>query len=518
MCPALHPPVIDRMSPLDAAFLYAEDGTTHMHIGSCAVFEGPAPRLDELVAMVEHKLHLLPRYRQRARFIPAGLGHPVWVDDPGFDVRSHVRRTSLSGRWWRGRPRAVDGAPDVRGARPASAAVGGLVGGGPRRRQVGADLEGAPLHGRRHRRHRIDGSTARRPSATPTLPMHRRSGSRHCAPTATALALDAVVQLAAQPARLAASWWNDIRHPGLGWARTRADLAGLASLRARATRPTPRRSTEGTIGPRRSWAVARCSLAELKAIRVAFGGSVNDVALAAVTAAFRDQLLRRGDTIAPTDIVRALVPVSVRTPGDHTTNNQVSMMVAELPIGCDTAVERLQSITAQMAVLKSSHQIEAAAAAFDATVLVPPAIVAATIKTAIAAMHAMPQHLLHTVVTNVPGPQQPLYAIGRRMVEYLPFVPGERRDPHRRGSDVVRRSRRVRPHGRSRIGARAPGHGRPDRIGGHRTLGTRGSSPHSHKEEPTWIAHGDPSAERSAATPRSRSPWSSWSRSRSAPV
>ena len=84
----------DRMSPVDAAFLYAEDGTSHFHIGSCAVFEGPSPTLADVVAMVNDRLDLLPRYRQRARFVPASLGHPVWVDDPTFDIRCHVRRTT----------------------------------------------------------------------------------------------------------------------------------------------------------------------------------------------------------------------------------------------------------------------------------------------------------------------------------------------------------------------------------------------------------------------------------------
>ena len=238
-----------------------------------------------------------------------------------------------------------------------------------------------------------------------------------------ALALDAVGQMVTGPTRIIASWVTDLGHPNRALARARSNLAGLASLRARAVRPVPRRSIEGTIGRRRSWAVARCELADLKTIRSAFGGSVNDVALAVVTAAFRHELLTRHDMVAPDDVMRALVPVSRRAPGDTTTNNQVSLMVAELPIGCDSPMERLRSITLQMVALKSSHQSDAAGLAFDATALVPPAIVAATIKAATAAMHSMPQHLLNTVVTNVPGPQQPLYAMGREMVEYLPFVP-----------------------------------------------------------------------------------------------
>ncbi len=70
------------MSPIDALFLHAEDGVTHMHIGSCSIFAGPPPEIDDLTALIESKLPLLTRYRQKVRFVPAALGHPVWVDDP----------------------------------------------------------------------------------------------------------------------------------------------------------------------------------------------------------------------------------------------------------------------------------------------------------------------------------------------------------------------------------------------------------------------------------------------------
>jgi hypothetical protein len=86
---------MDRMSTLDSSFLYAEDGVTHMHIGSCAVFAGPAPSYNEFVAMMAAKLPQLPRYRQTIRFVPEGLGHPVWVDDSGFDLGAHLSQSVL---------------------------------------------------------------------------------------------------------------------------------------------------------------------------------------------------------------------------------------------------------------------------------------------------------------------------------------------------------------------------------------------------------------------------------------
>ena len=86
---------MDRMSPLDSMFLHVEDGITHMHIGSCAIFEGPPPPYEEIVALIASKLPLVPRYRQRVRFVPAAIGRPVWVDDPHFNLDYHIRHTAL---------------------------------------------------------------------------------------------------------------------------------------------------------------------------------------------------------------------------------------------------------------------------------------------------------------------------------------------------------------------------------------------------------------------------------------
>lgn len=86
---------MDRLSLLDAEFLHVEDGISHMHIAGISVFEGPAPSADDLVELLAAKLHLIPRYRQRVRFVPLELGRPVWVDDPFFNLEYHVRHTCL---------------------------------------------------------------------------------------------------------------------------------------------------------------------------------------------------------------------------------------------------------------------------------------------------------------------------------------------------------------------------------------------------------------------------------------
>jgi WS/DGAT/MGAT family acyltransferase len=168
--------------------------------------------------------------------------------------------------------------------------------------------------------------------------------------------------------------------------------------------------------------VARAELAELKAVRSALGGTVNDVILAVITGAFRDLLIARGDAIDG-GVLRTLVPVSLRAAGDHTSNNQVSAIIAELPIGVADPVRRLAATRLQMDGLKSSHQVEAGEVVMSLVGLVPPTLYAVALQTATAALRRFPQRSVHTVTTNVPGPRTPLHALGREMLEYLPFVP-----------------------------------------------------------------------------------------------
>jgi diacylglycerol O-acyltransferase / wax synthase len=200
-------------------------------------------------------------------------------------------------------------------------------------------------------------------------------------------------------------------------------VEGTRSLGARLVVPAPRLSIEGTIGPHRRWAVGRCRITDLQHVRHAFGGSINDVVLAVITGAFRELLLARGDVIDETSIIRTLVPVSIRDVDDHAPNNQVSLMIAELPVGVADAVDRLESLTTQMAQLKGSHQVDAGKVIISSVDHVPPALFALGARAVINIAHRVPQRSVNTVTTNVRGPQFALYALGREMTEYLPFVP-----------------------------------------------------------------------------------------------
>ena len=200
-------------------------------------------------------------------------------------------------------------------------------------------------------------------------------------------------------------------------------VQGVRSL-AGLVRATPESTLNGPIGPHRRWAWARSSLADVKTIRTGLGGTVNDVVLAAITRGFRDLLEARGES---TDrVVRTLVPVSVRVKGvrgpaqgDGTFDNKVSAMFAELPVAISDARERLDAIHAQMADLKESKQAVAGEALTSLTGFAPPMLLALGTRV----FSRLPQRNVNTVTTNVPGPQFPLYAAGRKMLEAFPYVP-----------------------------------------------------------------------------------------------
>lgn len=410
----------EPLGPLDALFLHMEDGVSHMHIGSCSIFAAPPPSIDDLMALVRSKLPVLTRYRQKVRFVPAGLGHPVWVDDPHFNLSYHVRHSalpppgdgealeSLVGRLMsqeldRHRPLwelwMIEGLADGRWALIAKVhhcMVDGIS---------GTDLMAQLL------------DTDPKAATGPTQAWTPRPE-----PSDLQLTLDAFGRMITRPMRKAMAWRPRSGQPGNALAKVGEVAAGLRSLSSRVLIPAKQVSLEGSIGPHRRWAPAVCSLGDAKFIREALGGSVNDVVLTAITGAFRSLLLERGEDVEGV-VLRSLVPVSRRRPGDHTWNNQVSLILADLPVSIADPVERLQAVREQMATLKESHQVNAGEAVVAAAEFLPPALLAVGAQATAAVMRRSPQRVLNTVTTNVPGPQQPLYALGREMIEYMPYVP-----------------------------------------------------------------------------------------------
>ena len=407
---------MDTMSPQDASFLHIENGINHMHIGSVGVFEGPAPRRDEIVAMVHGKLPLVPRYRQTVQFVPLQLGRPVWVDDPHFNIDYHIRHTAL---------------PPPGGEEELRRLVGRVMSQQLDRNKPLWEMwmvEGledghwAMLSKTHHCM--VDGVSGTdlltvvmddtpEPSA-PELDDWQPSVS----PSATELAARAVLDLARSPYEQIRALRSRARAPRQLVGQLRDLGQGIGALSSLA-RPTPLSSLNGPIGPHRRWVWATSTLDDVKTVRRAHGGTVNDVVLTAITRGFRDLLLSRGESVEDR-VVRTLVPVSVRAPGERGTyNNRVSAMFAELPVGIADPAERLAAVRAQMDGLKESKQAVAGERLTRLSGFAPPMLLALGTR----AYSRMPQRNINTVTTNVPGPQTPLYAAGRQMLRAFPYVP-----------------------------------------------------------------------------------------------
>jgi diacylglycerol O-acyltransferase len=412
---------MDRMSPLDASFLHIEDSVSHMHIASIAMFEGPTPAYEEVVRMILGKLPLIPRYRQVVRFVPLDLGRPVWVDDPYFNIEYHVRHTALptpggddelrrlvgrvmSQQLDRSKPLweiwMVDGLEDGHWAilsKTHHCMVDGVS---------GTDLLSVVFD--------------RTPEPSPALPDSWTSGDQ---PSDWQLAVDAVTDLTRSPYEQLRAARSRLRAPRQAADQLREVGRGIASWSG-VVRPTPVSTLNGPIGPHRRYDWAETTLDDVKTVRRALGGTVNDVVLTVITRGFRDLLLSRGESVER--VVRSLVPVSVRVKGqsgpaagDGTYDNKVSGMIAELPVGIDDPVARLDAIRAQMEGLKESRQAVAGEALTSLSGFAPPMLLALGTRV----FARMPQRNVNTVTTNVPGPQQPLYVAGRRMLKAYPYVP-----------------------------------------------------------------------------------------------
>ena len=410
---------MDQMTALDAEFLHLEDGVNHLHIGACARFEGPAPSEADLFDLMDRCLDRIPRYRQRVHTLPFQLGRPVWEDDPDFDLGQHLFHTTLdspddaalqdhvggvmSTELNRNHPLwemwLVDGLADGEWALIAKVhhcMVDGIAG-------VGLMEEVLDLA----------------PDAEPG-PERSEPWVAVPGPSETRLVADAVGDLVTTVLRWTGVVLGSLARPGETASRLRTLTSGVGSWLGEAW-PTTATSVDGTLGPERGWRGVRVPLAEAKAIRAERGGTVNDVILTAVTRGFRDLLLARGEDPAATEI-RTLVPVSVRTEHGRL-DNEVSAMVADLPVEISVPELRYEAIRNETRWLKLSHEAEAAESVSSLADLVPAPFMAYGSRVAAAVLRRHPQRSINTVTTNVPGPQVPLFAAGRRMVAYYPYVP-----------------------------------------------------------------------------------------------
>jgi diacylglycerol O-acyltransferase / wax synthase len=406
----------DRLTGLDSSFLHLEDGATHMHVAGAAILKGRAPAYDELIEHIVSRLHLVPRYRQRLAFVPFGQGRPVWVDDPHFNVAFHVRHTALPspggdeqlkrlcGRIFsqaldRSRPLwelwLVEGLADDRFAvlsKTHHALVDGIS---------GVDIatvlfDTAP----------DPAGVAPEPERTPR-PL----------PSGAQLLADALLERATLPAEIARSVRAALRGPRHVAAKLGGAAYGLGAVAAAGLRSAPPSPLNVRIGPHRRFTWVRSDLQQFKVVKNALGGTVNDVVLAAVAGALGRYLQRREGPVDGT-VLRAMVPVSVRADVERgALGNRVAAMWAGLPIGETDPIKRLERISDEMSDVKESGQAVGAQVLTELTGFAPPTIMAQ------AARLSARQRMFNLVVTNVPGPQFPLYMLGRRLQEMFPMVP-----------------------------------------------------------------------------------------------
>ncbi|WP_233517537.1 WS/DGAT/MGAT family O-acyltransferase [Geodermatophilus marinus] len=407
------------MSPTDAGFYFAESENTPLHVGSVAVFEGPAPSYGDVVRLLLAKLPLVPRYRQRVRTVPLGLGRPLWVDDPHFQILYHVRHTAVPGpggeeqlRNLAGRVLGqrldlakplwelwlVEGLEDDRWAlisKVHHCMVDGIA--GTDLMQVMFDLSPDVSH----------------PEPQDWTPQRSPSSAEVVAGAVTDTVTHPLRQLTRVPGA------RDLARTARGALTTGRSVAGgVPALARQATTPVAR-SLNGPIGPHRRWSWADAELAEFKAARAALGGSFNDVVLAAITRGFRDLLERRG-SLRDGLVVRSMVPVSVRQADERNNlDNRVTAVFVDLPVGERDPLARLAAIREQMDAHKRLLKAVDARSIIAMGDFVAPTLLSLGVRAAMAAG----QMWCQAVTTNVPGPRVPLYFLGRRMRSAHAYVP-----------------------------------------------------------------------------------------------
>ena len=410
---------LDRLTPIDAAFLHQEGAHSHMHIGGLTIVEGPPPETSELLEQIRLRLHLVPRYRHKLANTALDSGRPVWIDDPSFNLEYHIRHTALPnpGQWEqlcsltarifsqqldRTKPLwemwLIEGLEDDRFAlitKTHHSVIDGIA--GVDLATVLFDLSPEPPAIRHSGR-------PWQPHAEPGAPELVAAGVRGTVRAAFALADGAVEALA---------------HPERALSRAREAAEGIGEVLWAALNPAPETPLNVPIGPHRRFFGVACQLEDFKAVKNAFGGTVNDVVLAVVSGALRTFLISRGTRTEGVEL-RALVPVSVRVEDEHGEGgNRLVVMRGPLPVYIADPVQRLRFVSHAMEGLKESKQALGAEVIAGVQNFAPPTLLAQ------ASRLNFSTRLFNLIVTNIPGPQFPLYVLGREMLEAYPvaFLP-----------------------------------------------------------------------------------------------
>ena len=403
----------ERLGTLDSLFLELEDRTAHMHVGAVAIFEGPTPPYRDLLRLIEARLESVPRYRQRVMSVPGRVGRPVWVDEAQFDLEYHLRHTALPA------PGGIEELKKLAGRLLSQALdrdkplwemwlVEGL---GESRFAIVSKTHHAMLDGVSG----VDLATVlmdTEPNATP--PDAPPAWTPRKAPPVSALLVESMKEQFKNPLRMA----REAFEPNSEAVKVLGQLfSGLKPLLGVVSMGmAPPSPLNVPIGPHRRFEMLEMSLAEVKEVRAALGGTVNDVILATVSGALRSWLTARGE--APALDLRVLVPVSMRAETARGTfGNQVSAVFCPLPVTEANPIERLRKVREAMKGVKESGQAVGAHALSRLGDFAPPTLLAQASR-----LQAVTR-MFNLVVTNVPGPQFPLYLLGKRMLRCYPQVP-----------------------------------------------------------------------------------------------
>ena len=411
----------DTLTPLDASFLYMESDHTPMHMGSIGIFEGGplhdargCLRLEEVRAEVGSRLHLVPKLRKVVRFPVLGESAPVWVDDPDFDITDHVHQAALP------EPGTDSQLLDVC-ARLMSCPL-------DRTRPLWDiwlidGLEGGRVALLEMLHHSMADGLAGVELATVLLDLEPRAPAPHApdgwqpapAPGRVAVTTEGVARLAGVARTLAADGWHAAWHPseaGHVLARYTSAFRSLLSV----SPATPDCSLNAPVGFDRRVVVVRQPMDELRRAERRFGVTLNDLLLTAIAGGVHDLLSARGEVMEGRRL-QVLVPVGSDHHGDRRLGNDVSAMVVRLPIGAAPAAERLRGVARAERDSKDHAQSLATHLLLSSLDALPSAALSAASHL----VHHQP--FVNLVVTNVPGPDVPLYVLGARMLEAIPLVP-----------------------------------------------------------------------------------------------
>jgi diacylglycerol O-acyltransferase / wax synthase len=404
---------MDRLSALDTSFLHLESPTTPMHISSLAIYEGPTPSVEEMRDMLASRLHLVPRFRQRIAEVPFNQHRPVWIDDTNFDLDAHLHHVALPAPGSEQQLRDVVEqllATPIDRCRPLWEMW--LVDNVSGRRfallskvhhALWDGVTGADLHAVL-----LDASPE--PEVVKTENWMPRPE-----PTKAQLLADGVRKRMTEPLMTLRGARTAMRDPAAALERTRELATGALASMSTAAQPAPKSPLNVQIGSRRRYELVRAQLADFRAIATMFGTTINDVVLAVVAGALRRWLEARG--AQPYDL-RAMVPVSVRKRSQRgIPGNKLSMFLVPLPVALADPVRRLMDVHATMARQKRSKQTQATDMVTEFGSFAPPQLVAGLTR-----LQSVGR-MFNLVASNIPGPQFPLYLLGRRLVDLFPQAP-----------------------------------------------------------------------------------------------